>query len=350
MVLSAGVLLIGFLVVWWTVAFLRTGDANRLAVVAVALAVGVFGVFLLYWGMDTANNQLPQRWASLIRPYLFVGPALGVLAVFLVWPTISTVILSFRDDDGERFVGMANYSYAFTNNLMLTAFRNNLLWIVVGTIFTVGAGLGIATVVDKLSRRAERVAKSIIFLPMAISFVGASVVWSFVYAFRPEGREQIGLLNAIWTSLGNAPQFWLSLEPWNNLLLIVILVWLQTGFTMVILSAAIKGVPSDLLEAARIDGANEWQVFSRVVVPAIQSTILVVATTMVINILKIFDIVWVTTNGQYSTEVVGTQMIRQAFRLFDDGKGAAIAVVLLLAVIPVMVINVRRFREEEALR
>ncbi len=347
---AAGVPLVGFLILWRTFTFLRNADANRLLIVAVALVVGVFGVFLLYWGMDTVNNQLPQRWASRIRPYLFVGPALSILALFLVWPTINTIWLSFRDDDGEKFVGVANYVYAFTNDLMLTAFRNNLIWLVVGTLFTVGAGLAVATLVDKLSRRAENVAKSIIFLPMAISFVGASVVWSFVYAFRPEGREQIGLLNAIWTALGNAPQFWLSIEPWNNLLLIVILVWLQTGFTMVILSASVKGVPDDMLEAARIDGANEWQVFVKVVVPAIKSAIVVVSTTMVILILKIFDIVWVTTNGQYDTEVVASHMIRQAFRLFDDGRGAAVAVVLLLAVIPVMVINVKRFREEEAMR
>ncbi|MGH8925288.1 MAG: carbohydrate ABC transporter permease [Acidimicrobiia bacterium] len=347
---AAGVPLIGMLILWWTFTFLRSADGNRLLVVVLALAVGVFGVFLLYWGMDTVNNQLPERWASRIRPYLFVGPAVGILAVFLVWPTVNTILLSFRDDDGEKFVGVANYVYAFTNGQMLTAFRNNLIWLVVGTTFTVGAGLAVAALVDKLSRRTENLAKSLIFLPMAISFVGASVVWRFVYAFRPEGRPQIGLLNAIWTGLGNAPQFWLSIEPWNNLLLVVILVWLQTGFTMVILSAAIKSVPDDLVESARIDGASEWQVFAKVVVPVIKSTMVVVTTTMVIFVLKIFDIVWVTTNGQFGTEVVGSHMIRQAFRLFDDGRGAAVAVVLLLAVIPVMVINVKRFRDEEALR
>ncbi|MDH3499401.1 MAG: sugar ABC transporter permease [Acidimicrobiia bacterium] len=347
---AVGIPLVGFFLLLLTFTFLRDSDANRLTIVAVALVAGVGGVFALYWGMDFVNNQLPERIAARIRPWIFVGPALSVLALFLVWPTIRTVWLSFLDDDGEAYVGIANYEFAFTDNLMLTAFRNNVIWLIVGTFFTVGLGLLIATLVDKLRRRAETVAKSVIFLPMAISFVGAAVVWSFIYAFRPEGRPQIGLLNAIWTALGGSPIAWLQQEPWNNLLLIVVLVWLQTGFTMVILSAAIKGVPDDILEAARIDGASEIQVFWRVVIPTIQSTIVVVTTTMIILILKVFDIVWVMTSGDFGTEVIASQMIRQAFRFFDNGKGAAIAVILLLAVIPVMVLNIRRFREEEALR
>jgi alpha-glucoside transport system permease protein len=171
-----------------------------------------------------------------------------------------------------------------------------------------------------------------------------------MYAFRPAGRPQIGLLNALWTGLGNDPVLWLSHEPWNTFLLVVVLIWLQTGFAMVILSAAIKSVPEDLLEAARIDGASEFQAFWQVTIPTIKSTIVVVTTTVIILILKVFDIVWVMTSGDFGTEVIASQMIRQAFRFFDDGRGAAIAVVLLLAVIPVMILNVRRFREEESLR
>jgi len=299
-------------------------------------------------GLNLAANRLPRRWTNRLRTYLFVGPALVVLAVFLVWPTVNTIRLSFLDDDGEAFVGFDNYLFALTDSQMLTAFRNNVIWLAVGTVATVSLGLAIATLVDRLGKRAEAISKSVIFLPMAISFVGASVVWSFVYAFRPEGREQIGLLNAIWTSLGNAPQFWLSNSPWNTLFLIVIFVWLQTGFTMVVLNAALKGVPSELTEAARIDGAGEWQVFFRIVVPTIMSTILVVTTTIIIGILKVFDIIWVTTNGEFGTEVIASQMLRQAFRLFNSGKGAAVAVVLLLAVAPLLVVNLRRFHEEEA--
>jgi alpha-glucoside transport system permease protein len=347
---AVGIPIIGIVLLAVSFTFLRDSDANRGLIVLVAIVVGVVGVYGLYWAMDFVNNQLPERWGSRIRPWIFVGPALSILTLFLVYPTIRTIWLSFLDEDGEAFVGLDNFAYAFTDDVMLTAFRNNVLWLVVGTAFTVGLGLAIASLVDRLRRRAESIAKSIIFLPMAISFVGAAVVWNFMYAFRPEGREQIGLLNAIWTGVGGDPVLWLSKEPWNTLLLIVVLVWLQTGFTMVILSAAIKGVPDDIIEAARIDGATELQIFWRVIIPTIKSTIVVVTTTMIILILKVFDIVWVMTSGEFGTEVIASHMIRQAFRFFDDGKGAAIAVVLLLAVIPVMILNVRRFREEEALR
>jgi alpha-glucoside transport system permease protein len=345
-----GVPVLAFFLLSQSFLFLRDSEANRLVIVLVALVFGVVGVFGLYWVMDFVANQLPERIAVRLRPWIFAGPALSVLALFLVWPTIRTVWLSFRDDDGEAFVGFDNYIYAFTNDVMLTAFRNNIIWLVVGTVGTVGLGLAIAALVDKLQRRSESVAKSIIFVPMAISFVGASIIWGFIYAFRPAGRPQIGLLNAIWTSLGNDPVFWLSKEPWNTFLLVVVLIWLQTGFAMVILSAAIKSVPDDILEAARIDGGSEMQIFWRVVIPTIKSTLVVVTTTMVILILKVFDIVWVMTSGDFGTEVIASQMIRQAFRFFDDGKGAAVAVVLLLAVIPIMILNVRRFREEESLR
>lgn len=345
-----GVPLLAFFLLSQSFLFLRDSEANRLVIVLVALVFGVVGVFGLYWVMDFVANQLPERISVRLRPWIFAGPALSVLALFLVWPTIRTVWLSFRDDDGEAFVGLDNYVYAFTNDVMLTAFRNNIIWLVVGTVGTVGLGLAIAALVDKLQRRSESVAKSIIFVPMAISFVGASIIWGFIYAFRPAGRPQIGLLNALWTSLGNDPVFWLSHEPWNTFMLVVVLIWLQTGFAMVILSAAIKSVPDDILEAARIDGGSEMQIFWRVVIPTIKSTLVVVTTTMIILILKVFDIVWVMTSGDFGTEVIASQMIRQAFRFFDDGKGAAVAVVLLLAVIPIMIINVRRFREEESLR
>lgn len=350
-VAAVGVPLVAFFLLAQSFTFLRDSDANRILIVVVALLVGVVGVFGMYWVMDFVTDQLPERMATRIRPWVFVGPALTILTIFLVWPAIRTIWLSFRDADGEAFVGLDNYVYAFTNDIMLTAFRNNLIWLVVGTVGTVGLGLAIATLVDKLQRRSESVAKSIIFLPMAISFVGASIIWNFMYAFRPSGRPQIGLLNAIWTGIfGNEPVLWLAQEPFNTFLLVVVLIWLQTGFAMVILSAAIKSVPDDILEAARIDGATEFQIFRRVTIPTIKSTIVVVTTTMIILILKVFDIVWVMTSGDFGTEVIASQMVRQAFRFFDDGKGAAIAVVLLLAVIPIMIINVRRFREEEAMR
>ena len=215
-------------------------------------------------------------------------------------------------------------------------------------VSAVAIGLVFAVLADRLPR-GEAAAKSIIFLPMAISFVGASVVWSFIYDFRAFGN-QTGLLNGIWTGLGNEPVAWLSAEPWNNLLLMVIMIWMQTGFAMVILSAAIKSVPDDILEAARIDGASELQVFWRVTIPSIMSAIVVVTTTMLINVLKVFDIVWVMTSGQTGTEVIAERMIRWSFAFRDSGRGAAIAVLLFAFVIPVMVWNVQRFRAEEEIR
>jgi alpha-glucoside transport system permease protein len=218
-------------------------------------------------------------------------------------------------------------------------------------LVAVGIGLGFATMADKLRPRSESFAKALIFLPMAISFVGASVVWAFVYDFRPEGfGEQIGILNAILVAFGADPVNWMQLPLWNNLFLMVILVWLQTGFAMVILSSAIKSVPDDQLEASRIDGANEWQVFRRIVIPSIASTVVVVWTTILITTWKVFDIVWVMTGGQFGTSVVAERMVTEFFTFNNDGMGAALAVVLFVAVVPILIINVKRFREQEATR
>ena len=283
-----------------------------------------------------------------MRPWVFVGPALVILSIFLLYPAINTIWLSFLDGNSEKFIGLQNYGFVFTDDGMLRAIRNTLLWIIIVPGVAVSAGLGIAVLSDKL-QRGESFAKSLIFLPMAVSFVGASVVFGLVYNFKVFGA-QTGLLNGINQGFGNDPVAWLSQEPWNNLMLMVIMIWMQTGFAMVILSAAIKSVPDDILEAARIDGATEIQVFWRVVLPSILSTIVVVLTTMLITVLKVFDIVFVMTNGESGTEVIAEQMIRWFFRNDHNGRGAAIAVVLFLAIIPVMWINVKRFRAEEAIR
>jgi alpha-glucoside transport system permease protein len=337
-----------FVVLYLTFEWLRNADANRGLIVLVAVVVGVVGVFALYWGMDSVVNVLPERMREGVRPWVFVGPALVILGIFLAYPAINTIYLSFLDGKGDAFVGLENYGFVFTNEATMRSIRNTLAWIIVVPGIAVSIGLGFAVMADKL-RRGEAVAKSIIFLPMAISFVGASVVWGYIYDFKVFGN-QTGLLNGIWTGLGNDPVSWLAQTPWNNLFLMVIMIWMQTGFAMVILSAAIKAVPEELLEAARIDGANELQVFWRVVLPSIMSTMVVVTTTMVITVLKVFDIVFVMTNGESGTEVIAEQMIRWFFRNNHDGRGAAIAVILFLAIIPVMVVNVRRFRAEEEIR
>lgn len=342
--------LVGMTALYLSFEWIRDTEANKAAVVVIALLVGVVGIFFLYWAMDLVVNQLPVALQESLRPWVFVGPAIVVLSVFLVYPAVNTLILSLKDATGDSFVGLENYGFVFTDDGMLRALRNTLGWIIIVPLFSVGVGLAFAVLADKL-RRGEATVKALIFLPMAISFVGASIVWRFIYNFRPEGfGEQIGLANGIWTAFGAEPVAWLAQQPWNNFMLMVIMIWLQTGFAMVILSAAIKGVSEAILEAARIDGANEWQVFRQVVLPSILSSVVVVTTTTLISVLKVFDIVFVMTNGESGTEVIAEQMIRWFFRNGHDGRGAAIAVVLLIAIIPVMYINVRRFRAEEALR
>jgi alpha-glucoside transport system permease protein len=351
LLLAIAVFLLAILLFWGTFDFLREADANRLLVVAVAIGVGVGGVFALFWGMNRLVDMLPMRFREGVRPYVFIGPALVILAVFLVYPVINTIVLSLRDARSEGFVGLDNYEFVFTDEGMLRSIRNTALWIVLVPLVAVSIGLFFATLADRL-RRGEAVAKSLIFLPMAISFVGASITWRLIYSYRPAGfGSNIGLLNGIWSGLGNNPVPWLSERPWNNLLLIVIMVWMQTGFAMVVLSAAIKAIPEDIIEAARIDGASEMQVFRRITVPSVLPTIVVVTTYMVINAMKVFDIVFVMGNPEANqTEVIAERMIQWFFISNHDGRGAAIAVVLFIAIIPVMVWNIRRFQAEEAIR
>ncbi|HID51385.1 MAG TPA: sugar ABC transporter permease [Anaerolineae bacterium] len=255
----------------------------------------------------------------------------------------STALIVVRGDNVTAY-GLQNYVFAFTSPDMHIAFRNNILWLVFGTSFSVGLGLLIATLVDRIKR--ESLAKSFIFLPLAISFVGASVIWKFVYAWQPAGRPQIGVLNAVVTALGFEPIPWLITPPLNTFALILIMIWLQTGFAMVILSAALKGVPQELLEAARIDGANEIQIFFKVIIPSIRGAIITVATTIFISILKVFDIVFVMTSGKFETEVIANRMFVEMFNFRNFGRASALAVILLVVVIPIMVVNIHNLRKQ----
>jgi alpha-glucoside transport system permease protein len=336
----------------WAWELLRDKNANRFLVVGVAIAIGVGGVFFLYWGMNRVVDWFPARIREGVRPYVFVGPCLVLLAVFLVYPVFNTILISLKDAQSQDFVGLDNFRFVFTDSDMLRAIRNTALWIILVPLFAVGIGLLYATLADRLIR-GEALAKSLIFLPMAISFAGASITWQLIYSYRPAGfGSNIGLLNGIMLGLGQNPVKWLEIQPWNNLFLMVIMIWMQTGFAMVVLSAAIKAIPDEIIEAARIDGASEWQVFRRIMVPSILPTIVVVTTYMVINAMKVFDIVFVQpasaeVNG---TVVIAERMIRWFFLFDHNGRGAAIAVILFIAVIPVMIWNVKRFREEEAIR
>lgn len=298
--------------------------------------------------IEALLQRMPDRAQHVFRPWLWFLPALAFLTVFLIYPAINTVVLSFLDADSRAFAGLANYVFAFTNAGMLIAFRNNLLWLVVFTGLAVGFGLLMAVLTDRV--RYESAAKAVLFFPMAISFVAASVIWKFVYEFRPAGAPQIGSLNALLTALvpGFSPVAWLVNLATNNFALIVVAVWVWVGFCLVILSAALKGIPADLLEAARVDGATEWQVFRSIMVPLLTPTITVVATTMVIFALKAFDVVYVMTSGNFNTEVIANRMYKEMFTFHDFGRASAIAVILFAATVPVMVANIRRFREQEA--
>ena len=312
---------------------------SKLTVMAIALVIGTGGVWLLYVGLNGAVDLLGP-WSEHVRPYVFIGPAVAMLGVFLIGPAALTIMASATEDEGL----VANWGFVLTSPEMWLAFRNNIVWLVLGTGGSVIIGLLVATLVDRVKR--EALAKTFVFLPLAISMVGASVIWRFVYAWQPEGEAQIGSVNAVWTALGNEPVPWLQLPPLNTLALIVIMIWLQTGFAMVVLSAALKGVPSEVIEAARMDGAGEASVFLRIVVPMIRGTLIAVATTVAIAILKVFDIVYVTTGGRFDTEVLANRMFTEMFVFRNFGIASAIAVILFIAVIPIMIVNIRNLRRQ----
>ena len=324
----------------------ETGTVSPLITAALAIAWGVGGVVLLFVTAYHFIERLPAPWPARLEPWVFVSPALIMLIWALLLPAVRTILLSFQDADSINFVGLQNYTGVFSDPGMLTVFRNNLLWMLIGTTFTVSFGLLVAVLADR--SRFETLAKALIFLPMAISFVGAGVIWNFVYAVKPTDAPQIGLLNSMAVSLGGQPQAWTAFfQPWNNFFLIAIVIWLQTGYSMVLFSAAIKGIPSEMLEAARVDGANEVQIFFSIMIPYIMGTIVTVATTIVIFTLKIFDVVIVMTGGQYGTSVIATEFYRQYFTYNNNGYGSAIATILLIAVMPVMAYNLRRFAQQE---
>lgn len=325
----------------------RATTVPQLVTVVLAIVWGVGGLALLFTSANFFVEQLSADWTRRLQPLIFVGPAMLMLTWTLALPTIRTFILSLQDANSINFVGIQNYIGVFTDPSMLVVFRNNLLWMIFGTSFTVSLGLLIAVLADR--SRFETIAKALIFLPMAISFVGAGVIWNFVYAVKPVDAPQIGLLNSIVVGLGGQPQAWTAFfQPWNNFFLIVIVIWLQVGYSMVLFSAAIKGIPAEIMEAGRIDGAGEVRIFFDIMIPYIRGTIITVATTVIIFTLKIFDVVIVMTGGQYGTSVISTEFYRQYFTYNNNGYGSTIAIILFIAVIPVMIYNLRQFAQREA--
>ncbi len=345
-VVSFIVPVITFLVLYWSFNFMRSTEAPKLLIAVVAIVVGVGGVWALFFTTDNLVSLLPEKTRELVRPFVFVGPGLVVLVVYLVYPAFYTLSISFFGPQSEKFVGLKNYVFAFTAEPMQIALRNNVMWMIFVTTMAVVFGLIIAVMVDRIGKW-EPVAKSLIFLPMAISAVGSSVIWRFMYYAKPEGEEQIGLINAIIVGLGGEPVGFMIEKSINNFALMFIMIWTLTGFCMIILSAAVKGVPDELLEAARLDGAGEIRIFFSVIIPYIKGTIITVATTVLIMVLKVFDIVYVMTNGRFDTEVVANRMFNEMFKFGDYGHASALVTILMLATIPIMIYNIRSLRAEK---
>jgi len=313
----------------------------------------LFGRIEIRWRGTNSRGRL--------SPWLWLLPAFFFVAVFLIYPVIATLRLSFMNANSTAYVGLANYKYIFTNPTTQDALLNNILWILLFTLLVLGLGLLFAVLTGRV--RYEAVAKAVIFIPMAISFVAASVIWKFMYAYKPPGFEQIGLVNEVATKVGLQPTAWLVQQtvPYtnhllpspfhtNNVAIILVGVWMWTGFAMVVLSAGLKGISTEVIEAARVDGATEWQIVRRIIIPMLAPTIAVVATTLVIQALKIFDIVWVMTSGNFNTDVIATMMYKQMFNYQDFGKAGALAMILLVAIIPIMFISIRRVRAQEEAR
>ncbi len=309
---------------------------------AILLFVAVVG-FILFLA-----TRFSGRRADRVVAWLFLAPTVVLLAIGLIYPGIKTIWQSFFNASGGSFIGVDNYKTIFTTSDQVTVLRNTLLWVLFTPFVATAVGLIYAILIDKA--RVEAFAKALIFLPMAISFVGASIIWKFVYAFRPDqgGVKQIGLVNQVLVWLGGSPQQWLVNSPWNTLFLIVVMIWIQAGFAMTVLSAAIKAIPEDIIEAARLDGVSPLGMFRFVTVPSIRPALIVVLTTIGIGTLKVFDVVRTMTGGQFDTSVVANEFYSQSFRANNQGLGAALAVLLFVLVTPIVAYNVKQLRASEA--
>jgi alpha-glucoside transport system permease protein len=317
----------------------------NLILLIVSLAAFAAIVYLVFLLASRVNVKV-QEW---LKYAVFLAPAVLLLLIGLVYPTIRTLTMSFMNADSTEFVGFDNYVWSFTIPEILIVLRNTAIWVLVVPILSTLLGLAIAYMTDRMKR--PGIVKSLIFLPMAISFVGAGVIWKFVYNFQPNlNKPDIGLFSAVSKALGFTPPNWLLEAPLNTLLLILVMIWIQTGFCMVVISAAMKNVPDEVVEAAMLDGAGNWKRFIRVTIPMIRSTVIVVLTTTAIGTLKVFDIVRTMTGGNFETNVIANEMYSQSFRQMNYGQGSALAVILLLCVLPIIAYNIRQLRRERTER
>jgi len=308
---------------------------------AILLFVAVVGVMLFI-------ASRTERKSAQFVAYVFLFPSILMLSVGLLYPAVKTIYASFFDAAGKAFIGLGNYHTIFSSSDEITVLRNTVFWVLVTPFVATAIGLVYAILVD--GAKAEALAKAMIFLPMAISMVAASIIWKFVYEFRPDqpGVKQIGLLNQVLAWLGGSPQQWLLNEPWNTFFLIVVMIWIQAGFAMTILSASIKAIPDDIIEAARLDGVNSLGMFRFVTLPMIRPSVIVVLTTIAIGTLKVFDVVRTMTGGNFSTNVVSNEFYTQSFRASNEGLGSALAVLLFILVVPIVVYNIRQLRASES--
>ncbi len=309
---------------------------------AILIFVAVMGIILFLAG------RAKGRRSDRIVAFAYLAPTFLMVLVGLIYPGLRTIWQSFFNAAGNAFIGLDNYVTIFSDNDQLTVLRNTVFWVLVTPFVATAIGLLYAVLIDKA--RLESFAKSLIFLPLAISFVGASIIWRFVYEYRPDqgNVQQIGLLNQVLVWLGGTPQQWLLESPINTFLLIVVMIWIQAGFAMTVLSAAIKAIPDDIVEAARLDGVTALGMFRFVTLPSIRPAVVVVLTTIAIATLKVFDIVRTMTGGQFNTSVVANEFYSQSFRSDNQGLGAALAVLLFVLVIPIVVYNIRQLRASEA--
>ncbi len=315
---------------------MSTGEKLVQMVFAICLFAGVVAVVLLI--ADRIRSRGAERWQTTV----FVLPAVVMVAVGLLYPAVRTIYESFRNASSTAFVGLDNYRSIFTDDAQLVVLRNTALWVLVAPVAATAIGLVYAVLIDR--SRFERFAKALIFMPMAISLVGASLIWKFMYDYRATENPQIGLLNQVLKWLGFDTYRFLLNEPWNTLFLIVIMIWVQAGFAMTVLSASIKAIPDDINEAAELDGVTGWRLFRHITVPSIRPSIIVVLTTISITTLKVFDIVRTSTGGNFDTSVLAYEFYVQSFRSFNTGLGAAMAVMLFVLVTPIVVYNIRQMR------
>ncbi len=324
---------------------LLNNQMSQLPSAVFAIVWGTSSVVLLFYTLNLIAQLFPTKAYNKIIPYVFVGPAMLILLWYLILPTFRSLYLSFFNRNSTAFVGLDNYKFIFTDPNMRTAFRNTLFWLLFGTGLSVFFGLTSALLAERT--KIEKLGKTLIFIPMAVSMVGAGVIWKFMYAYKPAGANQTGLLNALMVAFGADPSNWLGTEPTNTIFLIIIFVWIQTGFALVVLAAALKGVPNDILEAGRIDGASEMRILFSIILPSITGSIVTVSTTIMIAALKSFDIVYSMTNGLYGTEVLASQQYKQMFKFLNYGRGSAIAIIILIAVSPVIAYNLKEFGKRE---